>query len=387
MAEFHGDEHTFQAWKVQLKKYERRGGLMVSWGMTFTHVPLRTPLLFRWLAAMWLVAGLSIAGIHRWRESRCWVVTDNAYLDGPVHPLAARLLGTVTEVLVEEHRRVKQGEILIRLDPRDAQTRRDQSEAKLSETRAALAAAETGVTHTQDNTLLNDIALDKARLDLARMQGLTCGTRTSVARQDLDHAQAAYDTAGASVVASRSAVEVAKAEMVVARAKESAAAAALQEAILQCEYTTIRSPVDGRVGRRNVEPGQPVIPAQPLIALVGDDLWLTANFKETQIASINVGQAALIRFDAFPGREWPGTVESLSPASGARFALLPPDNATGNFTRVVQRLPVRIRIHQAALRELGPRLAPGLSAKVRVRVGAASPIETAAPMPANLTNR
>jgi membrane fusion protein (multidrug efflux system) len=301
--------------------------------------------------------------------------------------LAARLIGTVTEVLVEEHSRVKQGQLLIRLDPRDAQTRRDQSEAKLAETRAALAAAETGVIHAQDNARLNDIALDKARLDLERMRGLTGGARTSVSRQDLDHAQAAYDTASASVVASLSAVDVAKAEIVVARAKESSAAAALQEAILQCEYTTIRSPVDGRVGRRNVETGQPVIPAQPLIALVGDDLWLTANFKETQISSISAGQAALIRFDAFPGREWPGTVESLSPASGARFALLPPDNATGNFTRVVQRLPVRIRIHQSALRELGPRFAPGLSAKVRVRVGAGLQIETAPTLPATLTSR
>ena len=387
MPELHGDEHTFQAWEVQLKKYERRCGFMVSWGMNVTLFPLKTPFLFRWLAAMLLVAGLAFAGYHRWRESRCWVATDNAYLDGPVHPLAARMLGTVTEVFVEENSRVKQGQALIHLDPRDAQTRREQSEAKLSETRAALAAVETGVIHAQDNARLNDIALDKARLDLERMKGLTGGARTSVSRQDLDHAQAAYDSAGAAVVSSRSAVEVAKAEIVVARAKESSSSAALQEAILQCEYTTICSPVDGRVGRRNVEKGQPVIPAQPLIALVGDDLWLTANFKETQIASIKPGQTVLIRFDAFPGREWPGTVESLSPASGARFALLPPDNATGNFTRVVQRLPVRIRIHQSVLRELSPHLAPGLSAKVRVRVGAASPIETAAPMPSDLTKR
>lgn len=365
-------------------------GAADSWfhgGMHFTLFPLKTQFLFRWLAAMLLVAGLGITGYHRWRDSRCWVVTDNAYLDGPVHPLAARLIGTVTEVLVEEHGRVQPGQILIRLDPRDAQTRREQSEAKLSEARATVAAAETGVIHARDNARLNDIAFDKAGLDLERMQGLTGGSRTSVSRQDLDHAQAAYDTASASVVAARSAVDVAKAEIVVARAKESSAVAALREAILQCEYTTIRSPVCGRVGRRNVEAGQPVIPAQPLIALVGDDVWLTANFKETQIASISSGQAVLIRFDAFPGREWPGIVESLSPASGARFALLPPDNATGNFTRVVQRLPVRIRIHPSAVSELGHRLAPGLSAKVRVRVGAVSPVETAASMPVDLTNR
>lgn len=344
-------------------------------------------MLRRWLAGMMLATGLAVTGIHHWRQSRCWVVTDNAYLDGPVHPLAARLLGTVTDVLVAENSRVKQGQVLVRLDARDAQTRREQSAAKLAEARAALAAAETAVIHAQDNARLDDIALNKARLDLERMRGLTGGTRTSVSRQDLDHAQAAFDTASAAVVASTSDVDVAKAEVVVARAKESSAAAALQEAMLQCEYTTITSPVDGRVGRRNVEAGQPVIPAQPLIALVGDDLWLTANFKETQISAIHAGQPALIRFDAFPGREWPGTVESLSPASGARFALLPPDNATGNFTRVVQRLPVRIRLLDLARRELGARLAPGLSAKVRVRVGAAPDTPTPPPAPGHLTTR
>ena len=116
-----------------------------------------------------------------------------------------------------------------------------------------------------------------------------------------------------------------------------------------------------------------MIPSQPLLALVSDDLWLVANFKETQIRAIQPGQPALIRFDALPDREWPGTVESLSPASGSRFALLPPDNATGNFTRVVQRLPIRIRLDAAARRDLGPLLVPGLSAKVRVRVVPAVP--------------
>jgi membrane fusion protein (multidrug efflux system) len=353
--------------------------------MTFTLFPFKTQILFRWLVASLLVVGLATAGFLRWQESRHWVETDNAYLDGPVHPIAARLIGTVDEVLVEENSRVKQGQILIRLDPRDALTRREQSAAKLAETSASLAAAETAVVLAKAKSRLDEIALEKARLDLDRMRGLTTGGHASVARQELDHAQSAFDTANASLTASRSSVDVAKADIVVSRAKESSAAAALKEATLQCEYTTITSPVDGRVGRRNVETGQPVIPAQPLIALVGGDLWLTANFKETQIAAIQPGQSAWIEFDAFPDREWPGTVESLSPASGARFALLPPDNATGNFTRVVQRLPVRIRIDARALTALGSRLAPGLSAKVRVRVGSGS--NTADHSPVNLTKR
>ena len=360
---------------------------MVSWGMTFALYPIKTKVILRWLSGSLLAAGLACAGYLHWQESRRWVETDNAYLDGPVHSIAARLLGTVQEVMVEENSRVKQGQPLVRLDPRDTQVRREQSEAKLTETRASLAAAETAVVLAQAKSRLDEINVGKAQQDLDRMKSLSAGGRAAVARQELEHAQAAYDSAVAAVATSLSAVDAAKAEVVVARAKEASAATALKEAALQCEYTTITSPVDGRVGRRNVETGQPVIPAQPLIALVGDDLWLTANFKETQIAAIKPGQSASIRFDAFPDREWPGTVDSLSPASGSRFALLPPDNATGNFTRVVQRLPIRIRIDPPALAELGPRLAPGLSAQVKVRVGAALNKKTTSPQPGNLTNR
>ncbi len=355
--------------------------------MAFTLIPLRKKRQLRVLVGLLLAAVLVWAGFRQWRESRHWTDTDNAYLDGPVHPLAARLIGTVEQVLVEENSRVKQGQELIRLDPRDTAIRRRQAEANLAEARASLAAAEASAVNVQDNARLNDVALDKARLDLERMRGLSSGLRSSVARQDVDHAQAAYDMACAAVAASHSAVDVAKAGIEVARAKQATATITLDEAVLQCRYTTISAPVDGTVGRRNVESGQPVMPAQPLVALVGDDLWVTANFKETQIASIKPGQAAMIRFDAFPEREWPGTVESLSPASGARFALLPPDNATGNFTRVVQRVPVRLRLAGTARRELGPRLAPGMSAKVRVKLGGAVATKPESQPPGSLTKR
>ena len=328
------------------------------------------------------IAGL---GIFKWQESRCWVSTDNAYLEGPVHPIAARLVGTVAEVLVEENSRVEPGQVLIRLDPRDVEARRDQCEASLAETTAGLTAAQANVTSAAANTRLAEVALSRAQQDLSRLQRLNAGSAGSIAQQELDHAQAAFDTATAALGAARSKEASTAAEVTVARAKQSSSAATLKAAELQCEYTTITAPVAGRVGRRNVEIGQPVIPSQPLLGLVGDDLWLVANFKETQIRALQPGQPALIRFDVLPDREWAGTVESLSPASGSRFALLPPDNATGNFTRVVQRLPVRIRLTAADRRELGPLLAPGLSAKVRVRVVPA--VAPATPPPGTLTNR
>jgi membrane fusion protein (multidrug efflux system) len=341
---------------------------MVEWGMNSPHIPRKARRNLRWLIGFLVAAGLAFAGLRTWRESRRWVDTDNAYLDGPVHSLAARLIGTVDEVLVRENDRVKHGQVLIQLDPRDTQTRREQNEAKLAEAKASFAAAEANVISAQANAQLSEVAVAKARLDLERMRRLVQGQRAAVAGQELDHAQAAYDAANASEGAAHSMVESAKAEVTVAQAKVASAAAVLKESVLQCEYTTITAPVDGRVGRRAVETGQPVIPAQPLLALVSDELWLTANFKETQITSIKPGQAVRIRFDAFPGRDWPGTVESLSPASGARFSLLPPDNATGNFTRIVQRLPVRIHVDESTRSELGPQLVPGLSAKVRVLI-------------------
>jgi membrane fusion protein (multidrug efflux system) len=370
------------AWEIKPKKYERSAPVMLSSGMKIPQGLARWRPLCRWLAGgLVLVAG-ALLGFHRWQDSRCWVSTDNAYLEGPVHPIAARLVGTVAEVLVEENSRVAAGQVLVRLDPRDAQARREQSAADLAEASAGLSAARANVTHAEANARLAEVALAKARLDLSRLQGLN----HAVAQQEVDHAQAAFDTATAALGAARSQVESARAEVTVAQAKETAAAAGLQAAELQCEYTTITAPVAGRVGRRNVETGQPVIPSQPLLALVSDELWLVANFKETQIRAIRPGQPALIRFDALPGREWAGTVESLSPASGSRFALLPPDNATGNFTRVVQRLPIRIRLGDAERAELGPLLVPGLSATVRVRIR--PPVPTAAePPPGSLTRR
>jgi membrane fusion protein (multidrug efflux system) len=338
--------------------------------------------LCRWLAGGAVVAAAGWAGLHAWQDSRCWVATDNAYLEGPVHPIAARLVGTVADVLVAENSRVAAGQVLVRLDPRDAEARREQAAADLAEATAALAAAQADVASAEANARLAEVALAKARLDLTRLQRLN----HAVARQEVDHAQAAFDTATAALGAAHSNVESARAEVIVARAKETAAAAGLKGAELQCEYTTITAPVAGRVGRRNVETGQPVIPSQPLLALVSDELWLVANFKETQIRAIRPGQPARIQFDALPGREWAGTVESLSPASGSRFALLPPDNATGNFTRVVQRLPIRIRLTDADRQDLGPLLVPGLSAKVRVRIKPAIP-PAAGPAPGSLTQQ
>lgn len=336
-------------------------------------VPHSLPRWVRWLATGVIAAALAGTGFREWRERRQWVTTDNAYLEGPVHPVAARLMGTVEEVLVEENHHVERGDPLLRLDPRDTRSRLEQTAADLAEAAAGIATAEANVIHAEAGVRLAEATLTGARLDLDRRQRLGDTTVGAISQQDLEHARVAEDTAAAAVVAARGREASARTEVTAAKAKREAVAASHQQAALQCEYTTITAPATGRIGRRNVEVGQPVIPSQPLLAVVGDDRWVVANFKETQVRELRAGQPALIRFDALPGREWPGVVESLSPASGARFALLPPDNATGNFTRVVQRVPVRIRLTGDSGRALPQLLGPGLSATVRVRTTPAAP--------------
>ncbi|HYG36644.1 MAG TPA: HlyD family secretion protein, partial [Clostridia bacterium] len=185
---------------------------------------------------------------------------------------------------------------------------------------------------------------------------------------EFDQAQAQSDAAEAAVQAAQSGLESANALAVAAQAQEKVAQANLQDAELQLSYTDILAPTAGRVGKKNLETGNRVQPGQALLALVQPEVWLTANFKETQLAHVRPGQMAEIRLDAFPDRIFSGRVESLSPASGSQFALLPPDNATGNFTRIVQRIPVKIVIEQPNLGEFEGRIVPGMSGVVKIKV-------------------
>ena len=147
-----------------------------------------------------------------------------------------------------------------------------------------------------------------------------------------------------------------------------AAQAALDDAMLQLSYTSIAAPVKGTVGSKTVEAGQRLQPGQPLLAVVEPDIWVVANYKETQLDRMREGQAMEVKLDSFPGKVFQGRLQSLSPASGAQFSLLPPDNATGNFVKIVQRVPVKILLDANSVRGYEQRIAPGLSAVVTVRI-------------------
>ena len=306
---------------------------------------------------------------YRWLDHiRAWVRTDNAYVAAHVHQVSSRLAGTVSEVLVEENEAVAAGRMVARLDARDFEVRRQQALAQVAQAEAHLQQAHAQVALARAQVAREQAQATKAQQDLERSKALAQGANGAISRQELDSAQAAADAAQAGLDVARSALQSAEAATAAARAQEQVAQANLKDADLQLSYTEIRAPAAGRIGRKNLETGNHVQPGQALLALVQPDVWVVANFKETQLARLKPGQPVRLRVDAFPGRVFAGHVESLAPASGAQFALLPPDNATGNFIKIVQRVPVKIALDRQDTGDCEGRIVPGMSTVVEVKV-------------------
>lgn len=321
------------------------------------------------IAAGIIVGLVAACGAYLWWSSaRTWVKTDNAYVAGHIHLVSARVSGTILEVLVDENQSVDAGQLLARLDPSDLQMHRRQSQAQVAQAAAQIQQAEAQGAQARAQLNREQARATKAEQDLGRAESLFQGASGAISRQEFDQAKAERDAALAGLEATRSALDSASALATAAQAQAQAAAANLEEAELQLSYTQIRAPAPGRIGKKNVETGNRVQPGQALLGLVEPDVWVTANFKETQLARLKPGQAVRVKFDAFPGRTFTGQLQSVAPASGAQFALLPPDNATGNFTRIVQRIPVKVRLNAEALDACVGRLAPGMSAIVEVKV-------------------
>ncbi|HEX5004767.1 MAG TPA: HlyD family secretion protein [Gemmatimonadales bacterium] len=340
----------------------------------------RVPLI---LLALFLVLGGGWA-LRAWLFGRTHVSTDNAQVDGHITPVAPKVGGFVTRVAVEENQPVSEGDTLVVLDPKDATARLLEAVANLAQARslagsnsragqmqAQVAGSRANAAGAQATVVSAEASLRKAEADVARARQLA--TTQVVSAQQLDAAEAAYAVAAAQLEAARrqagAATEQVTASMAAlqgADARLAAAEAAVETARLQLGYTTVLSPSDGIVARRKVEPGELVQPGQTLMTVVPTaDVWVTANLKETEIEDVTPGDSATFRVDAYPGHTFRGAVVSLSPATGARFALLPPDNATGNFTKVVQRVPVRIAVAPEPTGAYP--LRPGLSADVTIR--------------------
>ena len=367
--------------------------------------------------------------------------TDDAYLEGHLHPISARITDTVERVLIDDNQHVVEGQTLVILDPNDYKVRLDQAKASLDAaarqadtaeaairstsqfataqttqaegtigeakasilaSKAAVTAAEAGVPRAEAQLQEANATLQREDTDLHRYEDLYA--KEQVSKQTLDHQRASYEVAVAAQAAAQEQVRQAQAQLVAAQqgvartealltnsqgglqsaeatkletrvregqhatavAAVAQATAALEDANLQLSYTIIRAPVAGRVGRKSVEVGQRVQIGQPLMAIVEDQAWVVANFKETQLEKMRTGQRAEVEIDTFPKHKFYGHVDSLAPGSGNEFALLPPDNATGNFTKIVQRVPVKIVLDQDSVRGYESLLSPGMSSVVIV---------------------
>ncbi len=330
-----------------------------------------------------VVLGALVWGARKWMYARAHESTDDAQVEGHIIPVLSKVGGYVDAVTVQDNDSVSTGDTLVRIDDAEYKVRLAQADADLAAARAAAGTGEnTGQAEAAVATAASEqAALDaqisaaraneaKALSDLQRTKELAA--KQIVSQQQLDAAQAAASAATANLqavekqaAAGGSSVVNARAGVRVAQARLEAARAARENAALQLSYTAVTAPVSGVVSKKMVELGQLVQPGQQLMSVVADTgVWVTANFKETQLSDMHVGQQVAIDVDAYGSYEAEGVVQSLSPATGAKFALLPPDNATGNFTKVVQRVPVRIAI----TKDLGPGrpLRPGMSVTVHV---------------------
>ena len=333
-----------------------------------------------------LVLVLAGWGIHRYLYSRHHVSTDNAQVDAHITLIAPRVAAFVSRVLVDDNQHVEAGDTLVILDDRDLKVKLEQAEADLRAAQAAVgsrgrtgeAQAQLQATRSQAASVEASVAAAeadyrKAAADVERYRKLAA--QKIVPAQQLDAAEADFAAAQAKLEAARgqasaagSQVSASGAAVRSADARMAAAEAAVNTARLQLSYAYITAPVSGTIARRNAESGALVQVGQTLMSIVPDsEFWVTANLKETQLANVRVGDRAEFTVDAYPGHDFQGRVVSVSPATGARFSLLPPDNATGNFTKVVQRVPVKIQVDQPA--QTSTPLRPGMSVEVTITTG------------------
>jgi membrane fusion protein (multidrug efflux system) len=373
-----------------------------------------------------LFCALLVGAFLWWRYAQKYEETDDAQIDGHINSVSTRVSGTVLRVLVSENQEVKRGDLLIELDPRDYQVNVDRLQANVAQaeaqiraelpavpitrttTRTSIATANAGVAnakaqlaaaerdHEAQLSRVTQAEANNARAqaDLQRYTALV--NKDEVSRLEYDQRVAAAKSASAALAAEQASAhallgtvgqrkaELAQAESELAqasanapqelsirranldlrRANSLAARAAVEEAKLSLDYTKIPAPIDGVIGRKSVEVGSRVQPGQQLLSIVPlHDIWVTANYKETQLANMRVGLKATIHVDAYD-RDYDGVIESLPAATAAKFSILPPENASGNYVKVVQRLPVRLRFREG--QDEDHRLSPGMSVVTKV---------------------
>jgi membrane fusion protein, multidrug efflux system len=344
------------------------------------------------LAVAALAAGAKY-GWSYWQWAAVHETTDDAFIDGHVTQVTPRVAGHVLKVYVNDNQVVHAGDVLVELDPADFQAALAEAQGKLTAAQADLVAANGQVEQAKAQVTTAEAQVEQAKADEAAKQAeferasqdlknYTTAQRSGVVsdielrkvQTDVRTTEAALNAGHKAVAAAEAQVAEAKAtlqaregQVAVSKAGIATAEAAVKTATLNLSYTQIKAATDGRVVKKNVEPGDYVIPAQmpALLGLVNNDVWVTANFKETQLAHMRAGEKVDLHVDAYPGVTFHGHVDSIQQGAGAYFSLMPPENATGNYVKVVQRVPVKITIDDADSQHL---LGPGMSVVPEVEI-------------------
>ena len=322
---------------------------------------------------------LLIGGIIIWLVLRQYVSTDDAYIDGHVTQVSPRASAQVLSLHVRDNELVRQGDLLVELDPTDYQLALDQALAQVASSQGRLAQAKTQIDTAKAEVAeavasvdAAQVQLDNATRDLKRYEEVDERARS---REQLDNAettqknaQAQWEQAKAKRTSAEANVQSSEASVVAAEGELQTSRASQRRAEVNLSYCKIFAPTDGRVTQRTVEVGNYVAVGQALFMLADSHVWVTANYKETQLQHMRIGQPVTVKVDAYPGVKWRGHVDSLQAGSGSRFSILPAENATGNFVKVVQRVPVKILFDDAVNTNDNVLLSAGMSVIPRVKI-------------------
>jgi membrane fusion protein (multidrug efflux system) len=320
-----------------------------------------------------------VGGLIYWLHARHFVSTDDAYIDGHVVQIAPQVPAPVIALHVDDNQLVYKGDLIVELDPTDyrvaleqAQAQLASSQGRLTQTQAQLESARASVAQAAAEVDAAQVALDNTTRDLQRYEAVDERARS---RQQLDNAIAAQKNAQAQLaqakakkVSADASVDTTAASIKAAEGETRTSEAGVKRAEVNLGHCKIYAPVDGRVTQRTVEVGNYVQTGAAMFMLVSPQVWVTANFKETQLTHMRPGQPVTIKVDAFPDLKLNGRVDSIQDGSGSRFGVLPPENATGNFVKIVQRVPVKIVFEYGSNTNDANLLSPGLSVIPKVRV-------------------
>jgi len=283
-----------------------------------------------------LIAGYFYVGYRKTHIS-----TDDAFIDGNIHTIAAKIGGTVNEIYVTDNQLVKKGDLLLEIDPADYNARFREASSVVHAEKAKLDEDETKIAAARADLELQRANLKLADIEKNRAENLY--QKEVIPRERYDRAMTAYEVAVAQVKAAEEKLRSAESQRLtqVSTIRQKEATATLAQ--LNYEYTKVYAPADGYITKKSVQTGNQIQAGQPLMAVVPlSDIWVTANFKETQMENIRPGQAVTIKVDSYPGKVFRGKVDSIMAGTGVTFSLFPPENATGNYVKVVQRIPVKI---------------------------------------------